>query len=535
MKKIARKISMLLVVALLAVSMVACTSDEIALIEAMSKTSEISSYEGNSKIQLSFKGQGFSEKTQKVFDFLASYVDGFTFEANQKYSSNDEKTKATLAMDGNVDMQGLSVKYKYWTDMDFTTENPSLIQIVELPPAITQPMFTFANTGTKKYITIDYGSVLSAENNGGISLNPENLAKNSVELQEMLLDFVKTTAKDFDPGMVAVTKKGSAVTDKGEKVTEYELKLDDAAAKKLLHAFINDVILQEDTIEFGKKYMEAAINMYDFPEEEKQEALDEINKGLDEFTSQLPAYRDSVTQVFESIKDVKFFGDKGLVAKYYINNDGFLVGGKSSIDIKIKMADFAALLGDNFDEKDKNGVLYLTIDAESSVYNINKEVSIELPEITEENSFDVLKGFMPILSGIGSAPGIGEEDYTYDIPALSDGINVVMNGKVVYFPDVKPENVNGRVLVPIRTISEEMGAEVTYNDATKQVLIAKDDTEILLTIGSQEAYVNGEKIMLDVPAMIIEGRTMVPLRFISESMNATVEWDGEAQIVYIFY
>jgi len=79
----------------------------------MSKTSEISSYEGNSKISVSFKGQGFSEKTQKVFDFLASYVDGFTFEANQKYSSNDEKTKATLAMDGNVDMQGLSVKYKY--------------------------------------------------------------------------------------------------------------------------------------------------------------------------------------------------------------------------------------------------------------------------------------------------------------------------------------------------------------------------------------------------------------------------------------
>jgi len=54
MKKIARKISMLLVVALLAVSMVACTSDEIALIEAMSKTSEISSYEGNSKNSVKF-------------------------------------------------------------------------------------------------------------------------------------------------------------------------------------------------------------------------------------------------------------------------------------------------------------------------------------------------------------------------------------------------------------------------------------------------------------------------------------------------
>jgi len=92
---------------------------------------------------------------------------------------------------------------------------------------------------------------LSAEITGAYLLT-RRIGKNSVELQEMLLDFVKTTAKDFDPGMVAVTKKGSAVTDKGEKVTEYELKLDDAAAKKLLHAFINDVILQEDTIEFGK-------------------------------------------------------------------------------------------------------------------------------------------------------------------------------------------------------------------------------------------------------------------------------------------
>jgi len=95
-EKDCKKNIMLLVVALLAVSMVACTSDEIALIEAMSKTSEISSYEGNSKIQLSFKGQGFSEKTQKVFDFLASYVDGFTFEANQKYRPTMKRQKQRL-------------------------------------------------------------------------------------------------------------------------------------------------------------------------------------------------------------------------------------------------------------------------------------------------------------------------------------------------------------------------------------------------------------------------------------------------------
>ncbi|GAE88728.1 hypothetical protein JCM21531_2196 [Acetivibrio straminisolvens JCM 21531] len=484
MRKIARKISMLLVVALLAVSMVACTSDEIALIEALAKTSKITSYEGNTKVQLSFKGKGFSEDTQKAMDFLASYLDGFTLVANQKYSSNEERSKAKIAMDGNLSMQGLSVNYGYWLDTDITGEKPKMIHIVELPPAITQPVFTANQIESKKYITIDYGALLGGEDLG-MSFDLKSLTKDSVELQEMLLDFFKTAAKDFDPGMVAVTKKGSAVTDKGESVTEYELKLNDESAKKLLHAFINDFILQEDTIEFGKKYMEAAVNMYDFPEEEKQVALNEINQGLDVFATQLPVYRDSVTQVFEAIKDIQFFGEKGLTVKYYINKDGYFVGEKSTVEFEIRLADFAALLGNVIDEEEKNGVIYFTMDFENSVYNVNQEVSVEIPEVTEENSFDIFNNILTEAPSIGFNSGIGiVGSPSFELPALSDGINVVMNGKVVSFPDVKPENINGRVLVPIRTISEEMGAEVSYNAETKQVLIVKEDIEILLTLFS---------------------------------------------------
>ncbi len=535
MRSIARKISVLLVVAILAMSMVACTSDEIALIEAMSKSSQITSYEGNSKIQLSFKSKGFSEETQKVLDFISSYLDGFTLDMNQKYSSSDDRAIAKIAMDGNLDMQGLSVKYGCWTDMDLTGEEPRIVQIVELPPAIIQPILTFADIGKKKYITIDYGALLNQEDMD-ITLDFKRIAEGSVELQEMLLDFIKSTAKDFEPGMVVVTKKGYTVTDKGENVTEYELKLSDDSVKKLLHALINDVILQEETIEFAKKYMEATINIYDFPEDAKQEAMDVINGGLDEVAANLATYRDTVTQVFDAIKDIKIFGDNGITTKYYINKDGFLAGGKSSVDIAIKMSDLAALLGKNIDEEDLNGELYLTMDFEDSIYNINKEVSVEIPEVTEENSFDIFNVVLEKYSGIGFIPGIGkEEDSSYEVPVLSDGINVVMNGRVVSFPDVEPQNINGRVLVPIRTISEERGADVSYDAETKQVLIVKGDTEILLTLGSQEAYVNGELIMLDTPAMVIEGRTMVPVRFVSENMDATVEWDGNAQIVYIFY
>ncbi|ODM26646.1 copper amine oxidase [Clostridium sp. Bc-iso-3] len=535
MGRITRKISLLLVVALLAVSVVACASDEISLIEAMSKSAKITSYEGNSKVQLSFNGKGFSEDTKKTLDLLAAYIDGFNLESNIKYSANEEQTKAKIAMDGNMDMKGLGVEYGYWMDMDLTGEKPQMIQIIELPPAITQPIFTLFSLGSKKYITIDYGAALG-EQDADMPFDLKDITKDSAELRDMILDFIKTTAKDFDPGMVAVTKKGSAVTEKGENVTEYELKLDDASAKKLLYAFINDVILQEETMEFGKKYMEATLNIIDLPEDEKQEALAEIEKGLDDFAAELPTYREKVTQVYESIKNVKFFGDNGLVVKYYINNDGYVVGTKSSIDVEIKVADLAEVIGEFYDEEDKNGVISFTIDAESSIYNVNKEVSIELPKLTEENSFDIFNQILDGSSSIGFIPGIAKEEYpAYEAPILSDGINVIMNGNVVAFPDVKPENINGRVLVPIRTISDEMGAEISYNNETKQVLVVKEDKEIQLTLGSQEAYVNGELVMLDTPAMVIEGRTMVPLRFVSENMDAVVEWDGEAQIVYIFY
>lgn len=544
MIRIARKLSILLVAALLVVSMAACTSDEISLIEAISKTSKITSYEGTSKLQLSFKGEGFSEDTQKVMDIFSSYLHGFTVVANEKYSSNNEMTKAMMAIDGNIDMRGLGVKYGYWMDMDLTAEKPQMTQIIELPPAITQPLLTIAGEGSKKYITMDYGTMFSGED-VAMPFDLENIVEDSVELQDMLFDFIKSTAKTFDPSMVAITKKGSATTEKGEKVTKYELKLNDASAKKLLQALINDVVLQEEAIEFGKKYMEAAINIYELPEEDKQEAMAEIEKGLDELAIALPTYRDIVTQMFDAIKDVKIFADEGMVVKYYINSDGYLVGGKSSIDFAINLADISAALGEYFDEEDKNGVLYFSMDSENAVYNVNKEISVELPVLTEENSVDILDVIMNS-SGLAApsfdvpgfdVPGINDdEDYpTYDLPALSDGINVFMNGKLVAFSDVDPENINGRVLVPIRTISDEMSAEISYNDETKEVAIVKGDKVIQLTLGAQEAYVNGELVMLDTPAMVVEGRTMVPLRFISENMDAEVEWDGHAQIVYIFY
>ncbi|HHT01616.1 MAG TPA: AMIN domain-containing protein [Firmicutes bacterium] len=98
--------------------------------------------------------------------------------------------------------------------------------------------------------------------------------------------------------------------------------------------------------------------------------------------------------------------------------------------------------------------------------------------------------------------------------------------------DVSPLLVDGRTLVPVRVVSENLGARVSW-DGEGHVTILDNENEIVLTVGSREVLLNGESISLDVSARIISGRTLVPLRFVSEIFGAQVAWDGASRTVRV--
>ena len=113
-------------------------------------------------------------------------------------------------------------------------------------------------------------------------------------------------------------------------------------------------------------------------------------------------------------------------------------------------------------------------------------------------------------------------------------IRVTLNGVEIPF-DQPPIMYNDRTLVPLRAICEALGATVYWNDDTQTVTAEKGDITIKFTIGAYEFYKNGFSILLDVPGMIVNGRTLVPIRAISEALNCTVEWDDRTETVYILY
>lgn len=97
--------------------------------------------------------------------------------------------------------------------------------------------------------------------------------------------------------------------------------------------------------------------------------------------------------------------------------------------------------------------------------------------------------------------------------------------------DVPPVIYEGRTLVPLRVISEYLGASVAWDGQSKTVRVSADGRQIVLKINDSEAQVDKNTVLLDVPAMIINGRTMVPLRFAGEALMAEVSWDGELKRV----
>ena len=98
------------------------------------------------------------------------------------------------------------------------------------------------------------------------------------------------------------------------------------------------------------------------------------------------------------------------------------------------------------------------------------------------------------------------------VPAQADNVTVMYNGEKMTF-DVQPVIVNDRTMVPMRAIFEALGCSVSWDDATEQAIGIKNGKKVVVAIGNTTAYNGGKFIEIDQPPLLIDDRTMVPLRF----------------------
>ena len=138
---------------------------------------------------------------------------------------------------------------------------------------------------------------------------------------------------------------------------------------------------------------------------------------------------------------------------------------------------------------------------------------------------------------------------TYASSALDQQVSVFIDGKPVQFNNDLgyPIVENGRTLVPVRIISEDMGYEVKWDNPTQKVTISDANTKIEFKIGDSTALINGKRVpidtredangkvvQVDTKARLINSRTYVPIRFITENFGGTVDWKIQGKTLYVY-
>jgi hypothetical protein len=114
------------------------------------------------------------------------------------------------------------------------------------------------------------------------------------------------------------------------------------------------------------------------------------------------------------------------------------------------------------------------------------------------------------------------------------GISVTIDGKLVNFPDAKPFiDANGRTLIPVRFVTEDLGATVEWKEKLQEVYITKNNVNISVRINDRDIIVNNQIKMMDTKAIIKDSRTYVPIRYVAEALGAKVGWNASTKTVII--
>ncbi|HZG14846.1 MAG TPA: copper amine oxidase N-terminal domain-containing protein [Candidatus Bathyarchaeia archaeon] len=118
---------------------------------------------------------------------------------------------------------------------------------------------------------------------------------------------------------------------------------------------------------------------------------------------------------------------------------------------------------------------------------------------------------------------------------IMEGINVKVNNIVIEFPDKKPYLVYtyDRVMIPVRFVSEALGAKVEWDINTKTLKMIRSGKTITMKLGEKQAFVNGERYLFESPAVMKDNRIFVPLRFISEIFGCKVEYLSQEKTAVI--
>jgi hypothetical protein len=402
--KFIRIAAILVIAAMLMTSLAGCSQNEMNLLKALLNTEPVYSYETVGNIEFSFdvvenkKMADFSNGyTGTIIRFLSELLDGsglaysIKVDCDKEYNNVKEELIFTPSLLGG---QLKNLTFGMWAD--FRSGDPANSSMCfKVPPLYTS---INKNTAGKDYLTLNFGEIMAmAGEDADIDIEGwfdlGGIVKQASEFSKPICDGIIKAALLLNPDEVYVGNPRPIVDEFGKRGYVYTLKITDSGLKKLLKSIVNDIDKESakeillTTLDATIKYMDSMADLsyiYQDIVEELEYLKEELEDNFD-FGYEMVIPRLNVA--LDSLNNVRILGNRGVAVDIEVDSRGFVTGCKGIIEFAIDIETIAKLTGWSPIEISR---VDFSIKFDQKLTRINQKVSVEMPEITKENSFSIM-------------------------------------------------------------------------------------------------------------------------------------------------
>ncbi|WP_368488203.1 cell wall-binding repeat-containing protein [Clostridium sp. BJN0013] len=338
-------------------------------------------------------GGGLPEENQEEGKYTISIINNPKIGLSTKINSSKEKILSNIEKDVTIQVAGMDIQTTGWLAVDINENNTGIKEVVKIPDVLRP--YLPKEFQEKQYIIMDPLAIIKNTDNS--SLDFKDMVDFENNFQPQFESFLKRYSEGWNSGFDFITYKGLMRMDtQGEaKYAEtYNLKLTDVTFKSILDYTAQNFIQDKDFISFVKQLLITFIDL------SKDGDKDMQKKQLEETFSLMYLHpettADNIKTFIDAVKYVNIIGDKGIDITYNIC-DGYIIAENGTIDLNIDTAKLVSVINNASKNNEKitpdniKNTLGLGFNFTIESYNMNKNVKVSLPEVTETNSIDYNK------------------------------------------------------------------------------------------------------------------------------------------------
>lgn len=382
MKNISKLVSLSLGIFMSASLLSGCSTNGLALYNALSKNKTIKSSQTQFDLTLNVSAANMSSEEKQSMQKVLPFINNSKISILSTVNRNEENTKSQLQSDINMKLGSMQINSGIWYDVDETKDKPYINEIFKMP-AILTPFMPEELSG-KQYMVLNYDDLNKAANAPQIDF--KKIMTSGKEFEVKFNDFVVNYVKQFNPSLNVITKIGTgSITQLNviQPADIYQLKLDDKTFKKLLRYSLNNFSNNKDAINFIKYYVSFINSNAGLP----QGQADFSEKELDDALKELPEAINELNKGLDNLDKIKIIGDKGITIRYAVNRDGYIINEKGNMQFVINLASLSKL-ENNKNTPASTGVYTVNLTFNNDIRNINGYNIVTFPELSKSNSFD---------------------------------------------------------------------------------------------------------------------------------------------------